>query len=132
MYIPTLSRYSFISFQTILLTSLIVISGGVISCSRVDPQSQTTQDVPREIGAMKGDIASWTRSLSEIQNTALSCSEPLQSFDPNGIHDGGNQSFFEGWYYRFIHPQTQESWVIIVAYWANSKGKLFAFIELLH
>ena len=46
---------------------------------------------------------------------ALSCSRVLDEHDPNGVHNMGNEPHFEGWYYRVTDPNTEDSWVIIVA-----------------
>ena len=38
---------------------------------------------------------------------------------------------FEGWYYRVTEPDSDESWVIIAAYWQDQAGDPRAFIELI-
>ena len=63
---------------------------------------------------------------------ALSCSRVLDEHDPNGVHNMGSEPHFEGWYYRVTDPNTEDSWVIIVAYWLNDSGETSAFIELIH
>ena len=44
----------------------------------------------------------------------------------------GTNAHFEGWYYRFAHPSTNESWVLIAAYWLDESGDSHAFLKLIH
>ena len=64
--------------------------------------------------------------------TPLTCSPEAQEESSNGVHDMGSNPHFEGWYYRFTHPRTDESWVLITAYWLDDEGEGHGFLKLIH
>ncbi len=62
----------------------------------------------------------------------LTCSPSPRGHDPNGVHALGDSPHFEGWYYRAFDPDSEESWVLIAAYWINEALEGHAFVELVH
>lgn len=106
-----------------LIILLIVMSA--FGCSDLqDSDSHKSTD-------SKDKLSSWQLNTDET-TLDLTCSPLEQGEDPNGIHDLGDHSHFEGWYYRFTEQDHMSSWVVIVAYWRDSTGADRAFIELLH
>ena len=73
-----------------------------------------------------------SRDAEQPEEGSLSCSEPSRGHDPNGVHDLGDGPHFEGWYYRITQPDSENSWVLIAAYWMDKDKQGHAFVELIH
>ena len=92
--------------------------------------SDETTEMTQEGINSKSDETSMSQSL-DVGSTALTCSEPIEGWNPNGVHKMSSLKQFEGWYYRVTEPDSDESWVIIAAYWQDQAGDPRAFIELI-
>jgi hypothetical protein len=69
--------------------------------------------------------------VTSLSQTSLSCSPPIEGWNPNSVHKMNGKQQFEGWYYRITEPNHDESWVVITAYWRDTLGETRAFIELI-
>jgi len=80
-----------------------------------------------------GPVSKSTPRSERAENPwGMTCSAPSKGHDPNGIHNLGQSPHFEGWYYRITHPERNESWVLIAAYWMDKGQRGRAFVELIH
>ena len=109
---------------TLILTVILTLGCGPDPL--VAPSFDRTDDSRPQVNLQKAD------SLQGEGRPVLRCSNRPQGHDPNGVHDLGETPHFEGWYYRISHPTTQESWVLIAAYWQDDYAEGHAFIELIH
>lgn len=111
--------------STLLLCNLVCLT--LSACAH--ETSQDTQDgrlrIPAEPIAEKEDSAQAHAPI------LLSCSDPSEGWNPNGIHRQSGKPQFEGWYYRVTEVDRDESWVVIVAFWVDRGGENRAFIEVI-
>ena len=120
-------KNSYWSFRFYVLISLFLVEISAIACS--DEINSTTNMTQVSVDS-KSDEASMSQYL-DSNSTALTCSEPIRGWNPNGVHKMSSLKQFEGWYYRVTEPDSDESWVIIAAYWQDKAGDPRAFIELI-
>ncbi len=78
----------------------------------------------------KSNETSMSQEL-DLNSQELTCSEPIQGWNPNGVHKMNSLKQFEGWYYRVTETDSAESWVVIAAYWQDESATPRAFIELI-
>ena len=123
----TMNTISQPSYKTVTYTLLVLALSVLTFACQSGSSDQGVSDVKASdplYDPLKGDTLT-------AEDLKLTCSEPLRSWDPNGVHELSGTPQFEGWYYRVSEPETRESWVIITAYWLNSEGVGRSFIELI-
>ena len=123
---PTTSRARWTSWA---VTCALISTLSVWGCAD-DPSVDGLTETSRSHTApdQKADGATRYPSGGALE---LTCSEPSQGWDPNGVHNQGDGQQFEGWYYRVTEPESGESWVIITAFWLTDQGIGRSFIELI-
>ena len=115
------------SMTSSLIRALFALSVYVTACS--NPAGELALDGAETSKSQLGS-ESKADATSESQTT-LSCSPPIEGWNPNSVHKMSGQQQFEGWYYRVSEPDHDESWVVITAYWRDQSGDTRAFIELI-
>jgi hypothetical protein len=114
-------------FSIRVILSLLILSLGCADHASSSSESASIETT----GDGKSDSASQTADATLEDLSKLTCSEPPQGWNPNGVHEQGEGQQFEGWYYRVTEPETGESWVVITAFWLNDEGRGRFFIELI-
>lgn len=109
------------------LRSMIMMSLCCTACSDQADQS----DILSTETSKSQTLFSGKSDATFMSQETLSCSPPVEGWNPNTVHRMSGQKQFEGWYYRVSEPDRDESWVVIMAYWRDQMGDTRAFVELI-